>query len=1180
MPFKNTMQENLVKENTMNNLNETPLVSIIVRTKDRPKLLKKALESVFAQTYRPIEVVLVNDGGCDLNTGEIEAILGDISLNYIRLETNTGRANAGNVGIENTKGDFISFLDDDDVFMPEGIETLVNTAIYLPSTVIYGTVICKRYSADGKDIITELLLGSPFDKERLLLENYMPINSLCIPRDLLISIGNLDTDFIIYEDWDMLIRLAEKSNFSHIDKIVAEYCIFETSTLTGKYGQEFQMRYREKLLMKHFDKLTPSIILKFLIYAPHIKAKDHEIDHYVNEIKQLFLQNRELEQQKDFMNKLQSENMKELSAVKRERDLLSANLNNILKSRSWRYTASLRKTMYIFKGRIKKLAGQNKPFLHPQPIDLKETNIVHNLMPHVEVIIVNFNGKKYLDNCVSSLLKTDYPNFSITVVDNNSTDGSIEIIQEKYKQVKVIRNDVNLGFGAANEIAITNTDAQLIALLNNDTVVDPNWLTHLVKVIISDESIGAVSSKLLLMDNENVINNAGGGMTFTGFGYDIGLYIPDDKRYSHHYEILFPSGAACLIKRDVFLKIGGFDKAFFMYHEDVDLGWRIWLYGYRVIFVPESIVYHAFGGTSTRVGGSDFKFQYGMKHAMRSIIKNYEIKNLFKALFYFFILGIGRQIVTGKKAFTESLKWNVKMLPDTLRQRRILFKNKRIKDIELIRRGLIYRGLRSPAFCPDYQIINMKMFKESPNKRDNITIGKTDFLNLGYGWFHKEPWYKNNSSRIRWTMSEAVAYLNSEHESAKVCLSAYSLLSEKEEVVQTVSISVNNTYHLDFELRSGDFADYTTPFLDIKGPIEIKIRTSTTFIPHQLFLNNDYRELGIAIRKIWLEYKETSCKQPLDSISVIIPTYNRVNVLMKTLKALEEQTLSKDLFEVIVVDDGSTDNTKETVRKFIETTNLDVKYYYQENKKQGAARNLGIKMSNRPIILFIGDDIVPMRDFLQQHLTTHQQLNKHHNLAVLGQTKWPSDAKITPFLKFINGYGPQFGYDLISDGEELNYSLFYTSNISIPMSFLERLDYIFDEDFKTYGYEDIELGYRLQMKGMTIIYNSKAVAEHHHEMNVITFSKRQFNVGKAAHTLFRKQPQFEQFLNVQKIPSWSRHKNIIKFIKLITFFAGLVILPLDTTNIKLPHRIYDFILDVNWAVGYLTADEQVKKEKK
>ena len=112
---------------------ENPLVSIIVRTKDRPKLLRNALKSIAAQNYRPIEVVLVNDGGCDLPPEDLKGVLGDVDLNYIRLEHNTGRAHAGNVGIENSKGEFIGFLDDDDELYPEHLEILTDRMVMMGS---------------------------------------------------------------------------------------------------------------------------------------------------------------------------------------------------------------------------------------------------------------------------------------------------------------------------------------------------------------------------------------------------------------------------------------------------------------------------------------------------------------------------------------------------------------------------------------------------------------------------------------------------------------------------------------------------------------------------------------------------------------------------------------------------------------------------------------------------------------------------------------------------------------------------------------------------------------------------------------------------------------------------------------------------------------------------------------
>jgi glycosyltransferase involved in cell wall biosynthesis len=246
-------------------LQGSPLISIIVRTKDRPMLLKRALQSLAAQSYRPIEVVLVNDGGCDIDVGEIKGILGDISLVYTRLERNMGRAQAGNAGIGNATGQFIGFLDDDDVYLPGGVGTLVNAVLNNNGSVIYGKVLCRKYADDiGFTEIGEKVIGEPFDPGRLILENFIPINAVCIPKHFIDKLGPLDTQFVIYEDWDMMIRLSEMGSFHHIDAVVAEYSIIGAATISGKGGAATQNSFREKILSKHIGKVKARDLVSYV----------------------------------------------------------------------------------------------------------------------------------------------------------------------------------------------------------------------------------------------------------------------------------------------------------------------------------------------------------------------------------------------------------------------------------------------------------------------------------------------------------------------------------------------------------------------------------------------------------------------------------------------------------------------------------------------------------------------------------------------------------------------------------------------------------------------------------------------------------------------------------------------------------------------------------------------------
>ncbi len=245
---------------------ENRLVSIIVRTKDRPELLKRALQSVAAQTYRPTEVVLVNDGGCDLDIEEIKAILGDVSLNYIRLEENTGRAHAGNVGIENAKGEYIGFLDDDDEFYPEHVVTLVSFLEQSDYKVAYTDtkMIVRDFAVEEKQIIdvNEIIFSRDFSYKELLVGNYIPFNSICFSREILDFAGKIDESLDLYEDWDFLIRIGQKYPFYHIKNVTAIYNQWSRDQQINQADAEYMKAMHLRIIGKHHEKITPEIILE------------------------------------------------------------------------------------------------------------------------------------------------------------------------------------------------------------------------------------------------------------------------------------------------------------------------------------------------------------------------------------------------------------------------------------------------------------------------------------------------------------------------------------------------------------------------------------------------------------------------------------------------------------------------------------------------------------------------------------------------------------------------------------------------------------------------------------------------------------------------------------------------------------------------------------------------------
>ena len=245
-------------------------------------------------------------------------------------------------------------------------------------------------------------------------------------------------------------------------------------------------------------------------------------------------------------------------------------------------------------------------------------------------------------------------------------------------------------------------------------------------------------------------------------------------------------------------------------------------------------------------------------------------------------------------------------------------------------------------------------------------------------------------------------------------------------------------------------------------------------------------------------------------LSVVIPTFNRKDTVFRVLDALGRQTLPREAFEVVVVDDGSRDGTPALLERYRAPFELTVKA--QENTGPAGARNLGVRAARGEIVVFLGDDTVPEAEFLGVHLRSHRAAGGRR-VAVLGYTGWPEERRVTPFLHHINEYGLQFGYELIEDPESVPFNFFYTSNISVPRSALLDVG-LFDTTFPDAAWEDIELSYRLSRRGYVIVYRPAAVVRHHHAITFESFRRRQERSGRAAAIFYRKHPELADFLGV------------------------------------------------------------------
>lgn len=245
-------------------------------------------------------------------------------------------------------------------------------------------------------------------------------------------------------------------------------------------------------------------------------------------------------------------------------------------------------------------------------------------------------------------------------------------------------------------------------------------------------------------------------------------------------------------------------------------------------------------------------------------------------------------------------------------------------------------------------------------------------------------------------------------------------------------------------------------------------------------------------------------------LTVIIPSYNRAEKLSECLERLSKQSLAKESYEIILVDDGSTDNTSEVLKVWKERSeNLHV--LTQKNQGQGTARNKAIQVARGHIVLFIGDDIYASKTLLEEHVRFHK-VHPEENFACLGLTEWDPDHEITPFMEWMTNGGYQFNYSRLRPNQEASFWFFYTSNLSLKKSLLQK--HRFDTDFKGYGWEDTELGLRLTKKeDFKLIYTPNALAFHDHLLKENDLSKKMTSLAKNAKIFKAKHPE------VQVIPS-------------------------------------------------------------
>lgn len=477
--------------------------------------------------------------------------------------------------------------------------------------------------------------------------------------------------------------------------------------------------------------------------------------------------------------------------------------------------------------------------------------------PLVSFIIGNYDGEEVIGECLEAVLAQDSVPAEVIVVDDASRDASVEVVRG-YPRVRLLVNEGNRGLAVCRNRGLAESRGRYVAFVDNDAVLDPGWLEAMLAAVEEWPDARLFASRLVFYHDPSRVNSTGGFVNLAGYAWDRSIYRPAEEARDSP-GVFFPCGAAMFMDRGLLDEMGEFDAAYRYSYDDVELGWRTLMRGYRVIYVEGAVARHRFSYTVGRYNPR--KLYLYERNRIRALLKNMEGPMLRAVAADVAALYLHRLRVELTKPengwwtraryvlrMLQALLWNAVHAPSTLRERKRTGALRRVPDQELIDAGLLYGTVDTPPPTADSPLMDYAPFRPGRAEvgRRDLRMVKKSAAFLGAGWHNQEQTPKGVG--FRWTGREAVVVMSGSGRPRRLVIETL-LANPREDTLVDVSVNGWEAGRLTVANEPARHQVELAPEA-LNGHLEVRLSVRNPFNPAELTGGEDRRLLGVAVTRI------------------------------------------------------------------------------------------------------------------------------------------------------------------------------------------------------------------------------------------------------------------------------------------------------------------------------------------